>query len=705
MANEPSNTLSPTLGLGDSRNLGDHGHVRSRSRVRHTGHERSRSRNGRSRSRSHSPSRPHSRSHTRTWSESSRSTTTSTTSTMSTMSVEAASVTHDKFPTGWFFIRNRKHRSVIGISKAHIAEGSSTVQAAHQRKSFQTQLWKYEDGVLHNKVSKSILNVRGGRKPARTLMPYRSSVSVFFIYSFIHSSLNQSLPILIGHFHKHLKSLKIVHDFKPADSDIHKWDVTPEGVIYNRADHSKVLALKEHEHDTVSADVYVQDRKPHQHLEQRWEFVVPASKLHVSNHARFPQSWFFIQSVVEGYVLSVKEASKEIGAQIVLHPLSSTEYRSQLWMYNGGFLVNFNSKLVLDVDEENFAIGGNLVQHHKKHKEGNSQHYVLTDQGEIFNQKYHHLALGLDDEETARVDGAQVLAKNHKNRQHVLEEQWRLLLPVFGRSSDGRQVVESTEDVMLDLQSSDSDEVGSVTSEAPEDISNRYSTFPEGPFFIELCSNRGFVMSAASDSNGSGTGVFLRKLNIQDYKKCLWVYRNECLVNDATKFSLNVKDGVFFHGTPIITSPFKSNDITNQPWALTIDGYIFNRTHPELILGVAENSDNNLENTTVQLLNKKGGGQRWSFLRPIFHKHKVRQSTVSNSFPPSYFYIKSSSNSLVLGVEDNSKAIGAKLVLSKLDHHHRDYLWCYDSNGQLKNRSTGYFLSVEAGEYLFGSFS
>ncbi|RUS32419.1 hypothetical protein BC938DRAFT_475441, partial [Jimgerdemannia flammicorona] len=69
----------------------------------------------------------------------------------------------------------------------------------------------------------------------------------------------------------------------------------------------------------------------------------------VGYHARFPQGWFFIQSVVEGYVLSVKDSSTEVDAQIVLHPWSSTEYRSQLWMHDGDCLVNFNSKLVLDV--------------------------------------------------------------------------------------------------------------------------------------------------------------------------------------------------------------------------------------------------------------------------------------------------------------------------------------------------------------------
>ncbi|RUS32415.1 hypothetical protein BC938DRAFT_475437, partial [Jimgerdemannia flammicorona] len=283
-------TYEPSNTLSPTIGQEDSQH-RGRRRVRQTIRERNCS--ACSRSRSPSP--------TSTWSDSTRSTTMST---MSTMSFEAASATHDKFPEGWFFIQNRKFGSVLDISNAHIAV-RSTIQASQPRKRSKSQLWK---------------------EPVRSLM---------------HCL-----------FQAHLKNTKIIHDTKSVDSSIQEWDVTLEGTIYKKANNSKVLSLKEHEHATVSADVYIQDLKPNKHIEQRWQFLV--MKTDFGYHANFPQSWFFIQAAVKGHVLSVKDSSTEVGAQIVLHPWSSTEYRSQLWKYDRGCLVNFNSKLVLDVDKGNY---------------------------------------------------------------------------------------------------------------------------------------------------------------------------------------------------------------------------------------------------------------------------------------------------------------------------------------------------------------
>ncbi|RUS17409.1 hypothetical protein BC938DRAFT_476277, partial [Jimgerdemannia flammicorona] len=125
---------------------------------------------------------------------------------------------------GWFFIKNQKHGTVLGVSNV-TKEGTKIVASALDKKNYETQLWKFEDGFLWNKASKFVLD----------------------------------------------------YTAKTSDADNQHWALTQEGFIFSRIKPNLVLALK----DTVgraTLNLYIQEKKSHDHGEQRWNFVIPTIK-------------------------------------------------------------------------------------------------------------------------------------------------------------------------------------------------------------------------------------------------------------------------------------------------------------------------------------------------------------------------------------------------------------------------------------------
>lgn len=65
------------------------------------------------------------------------------------------------FPDGYFFIKNQKHNLVITVDETNQL-AAEVLASSLDTKSFNRQLWRYENGFIFNKVSNLVLDVKGG---------------------------------------------------------------------------------------------------------------------------------------------------------------------------------------------------------------------------------------------------------------------------------------------------------------------------------------------------------------------------------------------------------------------------------------------------------------------------------------------------------------------------------------------------------------
>lgn len=171
------------------------------------------------------------------------------------------------------------------------------------------------------------------------------------------------------------------YEQKKKDNKNQLWALTAEGFIYVQSEANLVLAVfegKEH--------VSLQNKLSGDHKEQRWNFVLPVFKkktregkldslLGSANnsvtsflatvatsssteakvsyrYAQYPASWFFIRSFVAGstkenpFVLTASTESKTV----TLKHLDRQEWRTQLWTYSSGVLINYASGLALSLN-------------------------------------------------------------------------------------------------------------------------------------------------------------------------------------------------------------------------------------------------------------------------------------------------------------------------------------------------------------------
>jgi hypothetical protein len=72
------------------------------------------------------------------------------------------------------------------------------------------------------------------------------------------------------------------------------------------------------------------------------------------HYGLFPNAtWFFVKVASTGtdsLVLAVNEASSDSGASLILKKLNFKDYKSQLWTFRDNLLINYGSKLVIDVE-------------------------------------------------------------------------------------------------------------------------------------------------------------------------------------------------------------------------------------------------------------------------------------------------------------------------------------------------------------------
>lgn len=154
----------------------------------------------------------------------------------------------------------------------------------------------------------------------------------------------------------------------------------------------------------------------------------------------FPQAtWFFVKANIKGgdsLVLAVKNDSYKSGATLVLKKLSFKDYKSQLWTFRNGLLINYGSKLVVDVNDE-INESSKVVQAPEACV--SSQKWSLTANGRIQLESYSQYTFGFHKTETLVEDTEVILVANKESYEESSAIQaivWKFSVPVFGTNTE-----------------------------------------------------------------------------------------------------------------------------------------------------------------------------------------------------------------------------------------------------------------------------
>lgn len=150
----------------------------------------------------------------------------------------------------------------------------------------------------------------------------------------------------------------------------------------------------------------------------------------------FPQAtWFFIKADIksgDSLVLAVKNASNKAGSTLVLKRLSFKDFKSQLWTFRNGLLINYGSKLVIDINGE-IVESSKLVQTSEACV--SSQKWSLTANGRIQLESYSQYTFGFHQTEKLAEETEVVLVTSKETYEESATTQaivWKFSVPVFG---------------------------------------------------------------------------------------------------------------------------------------------------------------------------------------------------------------------------------------------------------------------------------
>ncbi|KAI8326846.1 hypothetical protein BD560DRAFT_429818, partial [Blakeslea trispora] len=160
------------------------------------------------------------------------------------------------------------------------------------------------------------------------------------------------------------------------------------------------------------------------------------STLNIATSRRgvFPSAtWFFMKVAQEGADDLVLSTQSE-DSQLVLKKLDFQYFRNQLWTFNNGLLINYGSKMVIDV-EGNVSVLSRIV--HKSEAGVSTQKWFLTADGHIELDSHDYFTIGAK----KIADGAEVLLGSTKVFDSVTSIQWKFSTPIFGKKATSGNVV------------------------------------------------------------------------------------------------------------------------------------------------------------------------------------------------------------------------------------------------------------------------
>ncbi|RCI07331.1 hypothetical protein CU098_005261 [Rhizopus stolonifer] len=595
------------------------------------------------------------------------------------------------FPKGWFFIKNLNSGYVLSTEKS--AVGEPVVMTSIKSKDFDNQLWQHgEDGRLHNKKTGFVLDVSKGAAKV---------------------------------------GAEIVQQHDSDSANCQTFGVSSDGHIFLTKDSSLVLGIKESfftRRDGQHVHLQKLDKNVKEKKEQRWEFMLPSQKrtsilsgpmdslkrtisgaslgsfssasLHIHHDdedsclddskqmTSFPDSEFFIKSESTGFFIGVENASSNSsGARLCLEPLRKSDYETQLWHYDviTGRLINKNSGFALTAEE--LSDEASVVQSSSvTEKDLNLQSWTLTTSGEIKLKSDHHYVLGFKKDNwfgLNRESAALLLQKQTDHKTHSYQR-FVVVLPVFKKKTT---------------------EITTVTEQV--------GVFPEGYFFIKN-QKHGLVITVLETDKLAAQAV-ATKLDSQNYNRQLWKHSDGFLINKASNLVLDVRGGCITSGSEICQYKQKKDGFENQQWGLSVEGYIHNKNHKDVVLAVS--STNKKDHLPVLLANKKTpdhSEQRWNFVLPVFKQvsTSVAETSVQKKvyyhhyaqYPSGWFFIRS-----FVGTSPESPfvltadSVTEDIHLSQISKDNwRNQLWMY-WNGVLINFATQLAIDVENDNLVAGS--
>ncbi|OAD73706.1 carbohydrate-binding module family 13 protein [Phycomyces blakesleeanus NRRL 1555(-)] len=456
----------------------------------------------------------------------------------------------------------------------------------------------------------------------------------------------------------------------------------------------------------------------------------------MSTSDNFPEGWFFIKNLSNGYVLMVENPTPDAGSPVVISSIRTKDADSQLWNYNEqGHLTNKKTGLVMDVAKGNAKAGSDIVQQTVSttgKPENNYQTFGTTVDGHVYLKQKPTLVLGIKESFFSRREGLhvhlQLMDKRHLERK---EQRWEFIVPIIKTASSATLTSVSTSTSLkrapsvgpaetatkplgrdlTNIKEDDARSIRSTSSSLDQEESQRIpiGTFPETAFFLKSQTNGYYIGTEAGSIAKSGTRLTIDSLRKSAYDSQLWTFdpTTHRIVNKHSGLVLSIEGNSLAEDAYACQSaPFENSGKT-QAWTLSPEGEICLRNDNAWVLGYKDSWFSNREGAHLHLQrsSKNNQLQRFSVVLPVFKKHKAETITTvehSGVFPEGWFFVKSQAQGLVLTVLE-SGTLAAQAVAVKLDTaNYSRQLWKYN-NGTLVNKASEMVLDVKGGSLVSGA--
>ncbi|KAI9277828.1 hypothetical protein BY458DRAFT_585168 [Sporodiniella umbellata] len=430
----------------------------------------------------------------------------------------------------------------------------------------------------------------------------------------------------------------------------------------------------------------------------------------------FPEGWFIVKNLNNGYVLSVEKSA--VGEPVVISSLRK-DIDSQLWQYGEDCrLHNKKTGFVLDIAKGVAKAGSNVVLQNDTDL-ADGQTFGITSDGLIHIVKNPNLVLGIKDSFFTRSEGQhvhlQLVNKNHKDRK---EQRWELSVPSKRHSltSHLSGSIGSLKRTISGASLGSSSSLHNIfhnedDSHLDESAHAQLDNFPEREFFIKSELTGHFVSVEASALHSSGAKLCLEPLRTSSFESQLWHFDpvTHRLINKGTGFALTADD-LADEASVSQSSRLTEKDLACQAWSLGASGTLRLKNSPHFLLGFRKDNWFNLNRDVASLLLQKADQrvhsyQKFAIALPIFKKTTAEIVSVTAQigvFPEGHFFIKNQKHGLVVSVVETEK-LAAQIVASPLDaKNYNRQLWSH-KQGFLINKASQFVLDVRGGSISPGT--
>lgn len=262
----------------------------------------------------------------------------------------------------------------------------------------------------------------------------------------------------------------------------------------------------------------------------------------------FPAAgYFMIKSHLHGFVFDIANGEAKDGAFVVLSPIRSTNFASQLWSYKDGRVFNLKGhNLVLDASmTDTITAGERLVISVQKSSLGLSDQYweFGTEGGLICLKSKRNLVLGVKElkrvtDQNATIDVYLQEEKSHlKSNFGRTEQRWEIKIPALIPVEETTNTTSESKYTIIE-----GGKISAISSSVSAIIAFKWlkETFhhkitadnqwpsSQNWFFIRIGNENAFLSSGSIDSSDV---KFVSLGQTEDHKQFLWAYVNGYLVN------------------------------------------------------------------------------------------------------------------------------------------------------------------------------